>query len=555
MKGFAKIAFLLLSVFLTACVGVKKSLNYTPDLSLYETIKPVVQKKSDSLFTTGTNFLTRNKYGQWELYVEGNPMERGAAIGALLDTLLYKQEGILFDKVKTMIPSERKQRTILSFVRWYNRKLYKHVPEELQVEIYGISQYCTDKYDYIAPKFMRNLYLHGAHDIGHALVDLSLIGCTSSALWGEETEDGTLLIGRNLDFHLNDEFAEEKVIYFVKPTTGIPFASISWPGFVGVVSGMNKEGLTVTMNAGKSKIPLIARTPISIVARDILQNASTIDEAIAIARKSKVFVSESLMIGSAKDGKAILIEMAPKKIGIYEIQNNRLVCSNHFQSEVYKKDKRNKAAIKYSHSQYRYERMNELLTDFPKTSPSEMAAILRNKEGLNNREIGYGNEKALNQLLAHHGVIFKPAEKIIWISSSPYQLGAFTGYNLDEIFAANRTTTYQPLFSDSLTIPADDFQETEAFANYQKYRELAIVVEGWLKNKTAYWDATILAEYQRLNPEMWSVYYQSGLLFYRAKKYAEAKRLFEVALQKEITTLYDRQNVQKMMRKTKKKAR
>src|SRR5690554_1063816 len=503
-------------IFVFGSCGMRKSVNHRPDLTNYNAARPKVESHNDSLFSSGVNYLTKNKYQQWELYIQGDPLERGLLAGALMDSLLYKQEHVFFDKIKDFVPSERKQKRLRKFLQWYNRKLYKHVPEEYKAEIYGLSRYVPDTYNYIAPPYIRSLYLHGAHDIGHALVDLAMIGCTSSALWGEESEDGKLILGRVLDFNVGEEFAEEKVILFVNPDEGIPFVSVTWPGFLGVVSGMNKEGLTVTMNAGKSKIPLTAKEPISIVARKILQYASTIEAAIAIAKESEVFVSEALMIGSAHDNRAVLIEMSPKNFGVYEVSNSRLVCSNHFQSEAYKKDKRNANAIENSHTQYRFDRMNELIDEVPKVNPKMMVDILRNKEGLKDIKLGYGNEKAINQLVAHHGIVFKPHLGQVWISSHPYQLGAFTAYDLNEVFKNNKNLDYSPQLIDSMTIEEDDFIYTEAYKNYEAYKVLDKKIDQIIRDE-------------------------------------EAKNAFEEALKKEITTLPDEKEVKKILRKTDRK--
>ena len=51
---------------------------------------------------------------------------------------------------------------------------------------------------------------HAAHDLGHALNDYSLVGCTSFAAWGKNTQDGDIIHARNFDFYVGDEFAKEK---------------------------------------------------------------------------------------------------------------------------------------------------------------------------------------------------------------------------------------------------------------------------------------------------------------------------------------------------------
>lgn len=545
----------LLFLSLSSC-GIKKSLNNLPNVSGYNANIPERTEINDSTFFVGNNFLTKNKQGLWELYVEGDPLERGLISGRLSEELMYQQEAVFLNKIKSLVPSEGQQKFLRKFLSWYNRKMYKHVPNEFQSELYGISRYMSDDYDAIATPYLRALYLHGAHDIAHALQDLALVGCTSFAAWDEKTEDGKLLIGRNFDFYAGDDFAEHKVVSFINPDEGYKFMSISWSGFIGVVSGMNEKGLTVTINAGKSKIPWIAKTPISIVTREILQYASNIEEAIAIAKKREVFVSEAIMVGSAIDQKAVLIEVSPKDFGVYDVKNSdKLICSNHFQSDPYKKDRRNKKTIKNSHSQYRYDRMAQLISEKDKINPEKAVSILRNTEGLDDKAIGYGNEKALNQLLAHHGIIFKPEELKVWVSANPYQLGEFVAYDLNTVFNDRSenpsavTISYQ-----DLNIPEDPFLYTEAYKNYEVYRTLEAKVEHALNAKEKL-DDGIVENLSELNPNYWKAYYLAGLYFYNHKDYNKAFKNFEIASSKEITTRPDAEKVAKYLRKSKRKSR
>ena len=550
------IVFVVIVVFLfsVASCGTYNSMHHQPEITSYNNTIPIVKKQSSTTFVTGNNFLLKNKQNLWELYVEGDPLERGRAIGSLTDSLLKKQEYVFFDKINDLVPSHFKKQALRSFLKWYNRKLYLNVSNEFQTEIYGISRYAPKDLDYIAPNFLRDLYLHGAHDLGHAVQDLAMVGCTSFAVWGDKSEDGNLILGRNFDFNAGDAFAKDKIVAFVNPKEGYPFMMVTWPGMIGVCSGMNTKGLTLTINAGKSKIPLIAKTPISIVTREILQYASNIDEAIGIVKKSKVFVSESIMVGSSIDNKAVLIEVSPDEFGVYDIANsNQLICSNHFQSDALKDNKRNKNQIINSHSQYRFDRMNQLLNENKKINPQIAVAILRNKEGLNNLPLGFGNEKALNQLLAHHGIVFKPAQKLVWVSANPYQMGEFVCYDLNKIFNNRKLKdTIVSLEEENLNIAKDPFLETVEYKNYELFRIEDRKMDFLLENKKEI-PTGFISNYQSLNPDYWLVYNKVGLYYYQKKEFFLAQKQFEKALTKEITTLPKKVEVENYLKKIKRK--
>ncbi|WP_394798556.1 C45 family autoproteolytic acyltransferase/hydolase [Chryseobacterium indologenes] len=541
-----------LFAFILISCGISKSVHHIPDVKQYPLEIPKVTKVNDTTFSFNQNFLTKNKQQLWELYIHGNPLQLGYNNGALTQDLMQKQEGIFFSKVEGFVPSKFRQKLLRGFLKWYNRKMYLNVREDYQAELFGLSQYSSDQYNFIAPKYLRNLYLHGAHDIGHAMQDLAMVGCTSLAVWNENTEDGDLLIGRNFDFYVGDDFAKNKVVEFVEPDTGIPYMSVSWPGMIGVVSGMNKKGITVTINAGKSKIPLTAKTPISLVTREILQYAGTIEEAIAIAGKRKVFVSESILVGSAADKNAVIIEVSPKNFGVYKVQNtSQVICTNHFQSDAYKNDLKNQKHIEESHSAYRYEKLQELLQEEKKLNPEKIAAILRNRSGLKDKKIGYGNEKALNQLLAHHSVIFSPEKRLVWVSSNPYQLGEFVCYDLNEIFS-DHGLQKDNLAKSGLNIATDPFVNSEEFRNYETYRQINIKVSDAIRGRGILTD-DFLNRYLSLNPDFWKGYFLAGKYYFYKKEFSKAKTEFEMALTKEITTIPDKKNVEKYLHKTLKK--
>ncbi len=475
MRKFIKYTLIGFATLMLSFVAFVSYLYLSADMltPVYTTTTAEHATITDSLRLYRGNFLRHSRSGLWELKVRGNAFERGEAIGKLAPDLLYYQEKVFVDQIRQIVPSDAYLRFLRFFIVLFNRNLGQNINEELRNEIYAISLSCTHEYDFIGTPYERQLNYHSAHDLGHAMQDYMLVGCTSFAAWGKQSADSSLIVGRNFDFYMGDDFARNKVVSFYEPERGYRFAAVGWAGMTGVLSGMNETGLTVTINAARSAMPTSSATPISILTREILQYASTIDQAYAIARSRHTFVSESILIGSARDGRAAIIEKTPEKIALYEGNGSeQILCTNHYQSPTFVNDPHNLENIATSDSPYRYERLRELMQQQAPIGPEGAAAILRDRRGPHNQALEPGNPWAINQLIAHHSVIFQPEQLLMWVSTAPWQCGPYVAYDLKKIFARPADASSRPLdprfeiTSSELTIPEDPFVRTDEFRQF-----------------------------------------------------------------------------------------
>lgn len=512
-----------------------------PPLALQDT---VIRQPHPGLFTLGNNWFRKSESGLYELYVEGEPFDRGVVIGRLTKDLVRYQEEVFTRQIRQLVPGDFYRALLKYFVGWFNRRLADHVPEEYQLEILGVSLSASHDFDDIAEPYQRILNYHAAHDIGHALQNMSLVGCTSFATWEEKSEDGTLLIGRNFDFYVGDDFARDKIVAFYRPSQGYKFMMVTFGGMTGVLSGMNEQGLTVTINAAKSEIPSSSATPVSIVAREILQYASTIKEAYEIAEKRSMFVAESFLIGSAKENKASIIEKTPEGIGSYESTSNYIISTNHFQGGHLGNTPVNKEHMKTSASVYRMERVEELLEPLQENSVIKTAEILRNQLGKGNEDIGLGNEKAINQLVAHHSIIFQPEKGLVWVSTTDWQLGKYVCYDLNRVFAGVPSGNNE-IYKSELTIPADSFSLTSAYRKYLKFSKYRFPFSS---RRDLIPDSVV-----RWNPNSYHAYLLAGEHYLEAKDWERAAVSFEEGLKKEVATEQERDYMRTNLQRCKEK--
>ena len=191
----------------------------------------------------------------------------------------------------------------------------------------------------------------------------------------------------------------------------------------------------------------------------------------------------------------------------------------------------------------------------PVSDENDIVSVLRDTRGLNGKTIGYGNEKAINQLIAHHTVIFKPDEQKFWVSTHPYQLGELVAYQTDSIFALSvdrllRTGGRLPEIAGS--IPADSLLYSEDYKQFVHYRQMCDSLKMAMGNNRVgegLVDESFVRRFVQTNPEMFQVYRLLGDWYQSRKDYQMAVHYWKTALNKETPRLSEKEYLEKRIRK------
>jgi len=103
----------------------------------------------NSAWTCQDNWLKKNPYGLWEMYLSGSDFELGVKNGVLASELISYQEEVFVEKLREMVPSEFYLNFLKQVVIWMNRNLDRHIPIEYQREIHGVALQASESFDFI----------------------------------------------------------------------------------------------------------------------------------------------------------------------------------------------------------------------------------------------------------------------------------------------------------------------------------------------------------------------------------------------------------------------
>ena len=109
----------------------------------------------------------------------------------------------------------------------------------------------------------------------NALDVFSLMGCSGFTAHGEQVDGGGVLTARNFDWPLTGAHLADATILLVQHgPDGRAVASVTWPGFVGVVTGINRAGMSAYLHVGSAAPggqPRAGSWPTAAAARAILE--------------------------------------------------------------------------------------------------------------------------------------------------------------------------------------------------------------------------------------------------------------------------------------------
>jgi len=185
----------------------------------------------------------------------------------------------------------------------------------------------------------------------------------------------------------------------------------------------------------------------------------------------------------------------------------------------------------------------ELLDREEKHDELTFVKILRDQLGKGDKSIGIGNEKAINQLIAHHSIVFAPQKLKIWISAFPYQLGSYVCYDLNKVFS-DSLDIYADVFSVEGNIGEDPFLSSKAFLNWKEYRSETDKLKAMIDNMEIEGiTKQDLDAYIQLNPDYYYPYFIAGECHRITGNHILAAEMYELSLSKEIPREVDRNNV------------
>lgn len=160
-------------------------------------------------------------------------------------------------------------------------------------------------------------------------------GCAAQMVEPQRSATGGMLFGRDFDFPTFGFLDQYSLVIIYRARGKHPFASVTFPGLIGCVSGMNDSGLCLAeleVHSSKDSAPGFDPNgvPVEMCFRRMLEECTTLDDAEKLLRSLKPSTMCNLAICDTRT--AAVLEITPRNIVRRAAANYVCSCTNHFRS-------------------------------------------------------------------------------------------------------------------------------------------------------------------------------------------------------------------------------
>jgi len=196
----------------------------------------------------------------------------------------------------------------------------------------------------------------------------------------------------------------------------IAWAGVGWPGQLGVLTGVNAQQIAIMVAPARTADVRPTRTarPIGHLARTVLEQAKTLDEAIKIIETTPTLGTAIIVLADGASGTWLLVERTPSK-AIVERHPKSSAIGDVLTTNALSSDPENDRARRMLPTNSRVERASKLLKN-PLPDVAALAAVLRDQRGPDDSTKPSGHRGVIDDGQAVHSVILDPASLELWIA-------------------------------------------------------------------------------------------------------------------------------------------
>ena len=262
-----------------------------------------------------------------KLYIAGSNYEMGFQHGALLSNEIEEVASKMITKLSLILGQGDMEKGLAIF-KFAAKIMEKYIPSAYKLEIKGILDGMASKQvtllnydDLIMYNCHADIALFYSSEGQHpdrpstGFPIPQTLACSSFSAWGKATEDHKLIFNANTDWYSSELLFKHAVVMHGNPDYGYSFICPTYPGLIGMTSGMNEVGIAFNSQTSRSTNLTLAGTGFVFNTRLILEKAASIGDAATILGGYKS-LGLNWSIVDAKKNTAAVIEVSASEISI-----------------------------------------------------------------------------------------------------------------------------------------------------------------------------------------------------------------------------------------------